>query len=236
MNGTKKTIWRIGLVFLSAAALISSPAAARQRGPRKAGAKAAARVTGARGRSSNGPGRARGTMHRPGVRAPKRAIRHVARPPKHRERPTIIIGGRDSKFRLGLDFGLGRGHRCTIHRRWIPGRSVIRTERVLVEAAHYEWRRQRVEIHPGHYEKRHVPPVTETLHDSNGNPHTVVIEPGRTEKTWVPPEYEIRRVKVHVPDRYETREVSVWVPGRWSYDKDCRHGRPRFNLGAIFNF
>ena len=235
MNGTNKTTWKIGLVFLSAAALISSPAVAKERGPRRPGAKAAARVTGARGRRFDGPGKARGRTPTVLTRVPKRAVRQVASPAKRRKPATITIGRPGGKFRLGVDFGLSRGHRCTIHRRWVPGRSVIRTERVLVEAAHYEWQRQRVEIHPGYHETRHVPPVTETVHDSNGNPHTVVIEPGRTERTWVQPEYEIRRVKIRVPDRNETREVSVWVPGRWIYE-DCRHGRPGFNLGAILRF
>ena len=180
MNGTKKTIWKLGLVFLSAAALISSPAAAaRARGPRRPGAKAGTRVTGARGRSFNGPGGARGTMRRPGARAPKRAVRYVAKSPKRGKSPIITIGRPKSKFSLGIDLGLGRGHRRTIHRRWVPGRSVIRTERVLIEAAHYEWQRQRVEVQAGCHETRHVPPVTETLHDCNGDAHTVVVEPGR---------------------------------------------------------
>ena len=36
-----------------------------------------------------------------------------------------------------------------------------------------------MEVQAGCHETRHVPPVTETLHDCNGDAHTVVVEPGR---------------------------------------------------------
>ena len=85
-------------------------------------------------------------------------------------------------------------------------------------------------------DKRRAPPVTEILYDSHGNPHTVVIGPGRTRKTWVMPQYELRRARVHVPDRYEMREFSAWVPGYWINGAGRRHRRSGLGLGAIFKF
>ena len=85
-------------------------------------------------------------------------------------------------------------------------------------------------------DKRRVPPQTEILYDSHGNPHTVVIGTGPTRKIWVQPQYELRRVRVHVVDRYETREVSAWVPGYWHHGAGRRRHRSGLGLGAIFKF
>ena len=119
--------------------------------------------------------------------------------------------------------------------RWVPGHEVTRVERVLVEPAHYEYRTRQIEVVPGRWEIRRTEPVTETLYDSRGNPHEVVLAPGREEKVWIPPVCATRQVKVHVPDRYEVREVRVWVPGRWERVSQPRGGMS-FSLGALFRF
>jgi len=140
--------------------------------------------------------------------------------------------GRDSRFRIGLNFGGG----YTSHRLWVPGRYVTCVESVLVEPAHYEWRTQQVEVEPAHYETHGSEPITETLYDSKGNAHTVVVRAGGAGRVWVPARYETRRVKVHVPDRYETRTVRTWQSGYWTGASTYSHRGSGLNLRGWLKF
>lgn len=139
-----------------------------------------------------------------------------------------------SHWRLGLGYYWGDYG----YRRWISGSYVTRLEEVLSEPAHYEWQVQDVEVEPGRYELREMPAEEETVYDSQGEAHTIVVSPARTEAVWIPPRYEQHRVRVWVSDRFETQEVRVWVPGRWAYVSRYYPARPHYGLsiGGVFRF
>lgn len=141
--------------------------------------------------------------------------------------------GRDSNHGLSLSVDLGRLFlQNASTRQWVPGQHQTRTERVLIEPAHYEWQKQRVLVEPGHYEI-HTLPVVEK---NRRNQQTGVRKPARTKKVWIPDRYEIQKVKVHIPARYEIRQIRVWVPGHWVSQPLRSPASSWLNLGAVFNF
>ncbi len=110
-----------------------------------------------------------------------------------------------------IRFDLGRHEPHTVSRKiWVPGRYETRTERVLVQAGHYD-----TKVIPARYEwRRH--------HDHWDR---VCVEPERTVKVWHPAEYENRTVKVWVPGYYKTVQSTR-----------CHRTRPSISIGGIFRF
>ena len=167
----------------------------------------------------------------PAQARPRRSSGRAAPARSRRKQPS-----RGSDHGLTLNFDLGNVFTSAASRRWVPGHYQTRTERVLVEPGHHQWRQERVLIEPGHYETNQTPALRETLYDSRGHAHSVVVKPGRTTKVWIPARYEIRKVKVYVPPRYETRQVRVHVPGHWVSSPARQPVRSWLNLGAVFRF
>jgi Ni/Co efflux regulator RcnB len=94
----------------------------------------------------------------------------------------------------------------TVTRTWVPGHYEERTERVLVEA--------------GHYENHYIPAVYERRTDRRGRSFTVLVQPERTERVWV-------------PERYEMRTVRYWIEGYWvESSQSC--AKPGLNLRFKF--
>ena len=133
---------------------------------------------------------------------------------------------------MSVSFGL----ESQTHRRWVPGHTEIRRERVLVERGHYEKQTQRVLVEPGHYEVRHIPAEHKNRRGQRGKNHKDITRRTRTERVWVPARYEKRKVKVWVPDRYEIRRVKVRIPGHWVTEPMRSGGGFRINLGGLFRF
>lgn len=102
------------------------------------------------------------------------------------------------RFFVGVNIGAQQPH---ARRVWVPGTHVARTERVLVQDAHYvnQW----------------VPPLYETRYNRFGRPYTVCVRKGH-------------HVRVLVPARYEMRTVQHWVPGYWR--EVCAPQRPVFSF------
>lgn len=148
-------------------------------------------------------------------------------------------GSRHRADRSGLRVGIGFSNSYCNHRQWVTGRWISRTERVLVEPGHSQWQDEKVLLKPGHWEQKYVAAVEETVYDSRGQAHSVVVESGGMKKVWVPAEYQTRRVKVWIADRYETKEVRQWVPGYWvSSTSSCSFCGPTswLSIGGVFRF
>ena len=229
MNSKAKMFRMLGVALLSAAVILASqsPAAAKSRKPSKSSTKP--QRTGADTRR-----RAADVRAKAGRRiAPTRTVntRPMVRNPRNRGK---IVSFGKSAGRTRISVNLGGATRTT--RRRIPATYVTRIQNVLVQAGHHEWRTVQVVVKPGRYETRYVPAVERVLYDSSGNAHRVITSPGRVEKVWVPPTYEMRRVRVWVPPRYETRQVRVLVPGRWVTETVRTPRRFGLNLSALFGF
>jgi len=104
-----------------------------------------------------------------------------------------------SRFHVGLNI---HAPQPRVQRVWVPGTFITRTERVLVQNAHYV----------NHW----VPPVYETRYDRHRRPYTVCIRKGHHQR-------------VLIPARYEMRTVRDWVPGYWQTVQAPRH-RPFLSL------
>jgi hypothetical protein len=137
----------------------------RDRGEPRTGLRGRITIEGPRGSVTLGAGR--GELKHPRHTARRRA--HPLRPPRRLAHPPRSRPPRP------------------VHRVWVPGHFVMRTERVLVE--------------PRHYVHRRVPAVWETRH-RRGCAVRVRIRPAFVRRIWV-------------PARYEVRHVRVWVPGHW---------------------
>lgn len=199
MKTKGKVIWVLGAAFLSAAVVLAtSPVQAESR--RRGGRSGATSERRDRSRDSRSR-RSRSRYESPRSRG------------RDRSRSSgIRIGGGSG---ISISFGRGANLLSGAQRRFVPGHYETRVERVLVRPGRYEWQYQRVLVEAAHYEMRHTAPVTETVYDSCGNPHEVIVRPGRVVKVWVPDRYETRKVQVWVPPVYETRTVRVWVAGCW---------------------
>ena len=236
MNSKAKMFRMLGVALLSAAVILASqsPAAAKSRKSSRSSTKPQRKGADTRRRAADVRRRAADVRAKAGRRiAPTRTVntRPMVRNPRNRGK---IVSFGKSAGRTRISVNLGGATRTT--RRRIPATYVTRIQNVLVQAGHHEWRTVQVVVKPGRYETRYVPAVERVLYDSSGNAHRVIISPSRVEKVWVPPTYEMRRVRVWVPPRYETRQVRVLVPGRWVTATVRTPGRFGLNLSALFGF
>ncbi len=161
MNAKSKSIWMLAVAFFATVLLASaSPAVARDRSSRRRG----------------GESRRQRRGDRDSRRERDRSSRY-SRPNRGGHggllsRRGIRIGGGGISVRIGSSG-------VSVRRRYVAGYYRTRTESVLVRAGRYEWQYREVLVEAGHYETRYGGPVTETVYDSQGNPHTVVIQSGR---------------------------------------------------------
>ena len=76
-----------------------------------------------------------------------------------------------------------------VHRRYVPGHYVTRTEQVKVRI--------------GRWARQWVPPVYETHYDRYGRPHQVLVRKGFHTKVWIPAVFETRYRRVWIPGHYD---------------------------------
>jgi len=110
----------------------------------------------------------------------------------------------------GFSFGFGWSHpqpvvvaapSPAVVRQWVPEHYETRTERVLVENAHYE--------------RQWVPAPAYTVYERWGATYTVPARSGYWTKVYIPARYETRTVSVLVPGYY--REIVVDTPQYYGY-------------------
>ena len=85
---------------------------------------------------------------------------------------------------------------------------------------HYEIHIERVEVNPGYFKKRWVPPLRETRQDANGESYDIEVRKGYWEKVWVAP-------------KYVEREVKTWVPAT---KQIVTYPSPRISVGGTVRF
>ena len=180
---TRKRLMGLTLA-LGAIALIASPAAARDDGNR-------------RNRRKRGPV-IKHNAHHDDHRGPS----HDGRDRGHDRQQRNHHRGHDRKVDVHFHIAGHHGHYGRHQGRqrhgggYVPGHFVYKTQRVLIE--------------PAHYDKLWYGPVFETRYGGCGQSYKVTVSNGYYKS-------------VHVPARYEGRPIRRWVPGHYRTAHNTRH-------------